>query len=869
MNETAATPERSASVAAGDIRRYDRIVSWVVVLVPLLGAAAAVSLVAGGWQVTWVEATLGVGMYLFTMMGIEIGYHRCFAHRAFRPRPWLAQVLAVAGSLAGHGPLIWWVATHRRHHRWVDTQDDPHTPNHVLPGRFASLRAFAYGYVGWTFDTEVKVRDGWQRYAQDLYREPALFRIHYRFVWIALVGTLLPAVAGGLMHGSWPGVLAGLLFGSLLPICVTQHLFWMINSFGHRMGAKPNQSRLTGESRNCWWLAPWTFGQGWHNNHHAAPALATTRMQWWQVDPGAWIIRGFELLGWAHDIKWRLEGPAEPLRYDNLVQCLLHREASCDGGVGFRFVTATGHEEVSYASLIGGARRVAAALQGRGLQRERVIVMCELGRDYVESFLGCVLAGAIAVPCIPTPGTHHRLKLLQIIRDCRPRLIVCASGSKTLLRRLIDDHGLANEAIEIVAPHELDGSGAPWTPQPAAPGDVVLLQYTSGSTGTPKGVKVSHANLLANLGAIQRKFGLSPASRGLVWLPPYHDMGLIGGLLTPLYVGYQNTLMSPMVFAQKPARWLQCISRYRITVTGGPSFGYRLCVERVDEADCVGLDLSSWEVAYNGAERVCPDTLSLFTRKFAPCGFDPLAHFPTYGLAEATLLVTAGGKRSPYKTLDADLDGVARRVVSCGAVADCCELLVVDPKRCAPVAEGAVGEIWLRGPSIACGYWNEHSDDAFHGTLAGGTVTYLRTGDLGLMAHGELYVLGRRKELIIVCGTNHYPGDIEQAAARARGAFNPAGVVAFAVDGRDKEEVVLMVETLRHTPTHAHGDIKAGIRAAVARDCGLAIDDIVLVRPGALERTSSGKLMRTRMKELYVQQRASPRSSQRALVPVT
>jgi acyl-CoA synthetase (AMP-forming)/AMP-acid ligase II/fatty-acid desaturase len=865
MNPTATTRQPNASVAAGDIRRYDRIVSWAVVLVPLLGACAAVSLLAAGWPVTWVEVTLGVGMYLFTMMGIEVGYHRCFAHKAFRPRPWLARVLAVAGSLAGHGPLIWWVATHRRHHRWVDTEDDPHTPNHVLQGRFASLRAFAYGYVGWTFDTQVKVRDGWQRYAQDLYKDPALFRIHYRFVSIALAGTLLPAVVVGLIHGSWSGALTGLVFASLLPICVTQHLFWMINSFAHRLGARPNKSRLTGLSTNCWWLAPWTFGQGWHNNHHASPALATTRMQWWQLDPGAWIIRGFELLGWAHDVKWRIDAEPAPPRFDNLVQCLLHREASCDGGVGYRFVTATDVEEVSYASIVRGARRVAAALQRRGSQGERVLIMCDLGRDYVESFLGCVLAGAIAVPCIPTPGTHHRLKLLQVMGDCSPKLIICTSGSKSLLQRLMADHGHAEDAMDVVALHELDADGAPWACPTAAPDDIVLLQYTSGSTGAPKGVKVTHANLIANLRAIQRKFGLSPASRGLVWLPPYHDMGLIGGLLTPLFVGYQNTLMSPLVFAQKPARWLQCISRYQITVTGGPSFGYRQCVDRVDEADCTGLDLSSWETAYNGAERVCPDTLSLFTRKFAPYGFDPRAHFPTYGLAEATLLVTAGTKGAPYKTLDTTLDGMPRRVVSCGAVADCCDLFIVDPQLCTPVADGAVGEIWLRGPSIASGYWKDHSRDAFEGALAGSTATYLRTGDLGLIADGELYVLGRRKELIIVCGTNHYPADIEQAASRAPGTFNPAGLVAFAVDGADKEEVVLMVETQRHTPTAAHGDIEAGIRAAVARDCGLVIDDIVLVRPGGLERTSSGKLMRTRMKELYLQQR----SSRRAPMPVT
>jgi stearoyl-CoA desaturase (Delta-9 desaturase) len=301
------TGERRGS---DDIRRYDRMMSWGFVVIPLVGALASLALVAGGWAVTWVEISLGAAMYVVTMTGIEVGYHRCFAHRAFRARPWLRRLLAVAGSMAGHGPLIWWVATHRRHHRFVDTEHDPHSPNRRMAGRFASLRAFVYGYVGWTIDTDVKVQDGWQSYAHDLYKDPALFRIHYRFVLIALGGVLFPAVAGGLLHQSWAGVLSGLLFGSLLPICITQHLFWMINSFGHRMGSSPYRGRLTGLSTNCWWLAPWTFGQGWHNNHHAFPALATTQRRWWEIDPGAWIIRAFEALGWAEDVKWPPSDPA-------------------------------------------------------------------------------------------------------------------------------------------------------------------------------------------------------------------------------------------------------------------------------------------------------------------------------------------------------------------------------------------------------------------------------------------------------------------------------------------------------------------------------------------------------------------------------
>jgi acyl-CoA synthetase (AMP-forming)/AMP-acid ligase II len=543
------------------------------------------------------------------------------------------------------------------------------------------------------------------------------------------------------------------------------------------------------------------------------------------------------------------------LKFDNLVECLLHRESSCNGRVGLRYVPSAGEVpiEITHRSAISQAKGVAGALQQRGLARERVLLMCDLGHDYVIAFLGCVLAGAIAVPFMPTPGSHHQLKLVQVIRDCQPQLIVCASRNLPTVRRLVSTHGIE---VELLTLDSLEAAGATWTPHRPASDDIAFLQYTSGSTGTPKGVKVTHLNLVSNLAAITDRFGLSTHSRGLVWLPPYHDMGLIGGLLTPLFVGYPITLMSPLLFAQKPALWLQCISRYRITATGGPSFGYRHCADSVTEAECEALDLSSWETAYNGAERVCEDTLARFTRRFAPHGFNPRAHYPTYGLAEATLLVTAGQKGAGHKTVRIDQDGLRRDVVSCGTVIEGHELAIVDPETCVTMPDGQSGEIWLRGPSITPGYWSG-DEESFSASMTGSSMRWLRTGDLGMRVNGELHVLGRRKELIIVRGTNHYPADIERAAARVQGPFNPTGVVAFAIDENDQEAVVLMVETLRHTPSSCHAEIQAGIRQAVAVDCGLTLDHVVLVRPGSLKRTSSGKLMRTAMREVFQQQRAS------------
>ncbi|QUP55772.1 acyl-CoA desaturase (plasmid) [Ralstonia syzygii] len=287
------------------LRKYDYVLGRLFVALPVSGFVLAVLLWFAGWPVGIFELTMCLAMYLFTMMGIEIGFHRCFAHRAFRASPGLQWVLAVAGSMGGHGPLIWWVTTHRRHHRFVDTEQDPHTPNKDLRGPWRNFKSFLYGYVGWTLDTDVKLQEGWQRYGLDLYKNSILFKVHARFALISLLGLLVPAVAGALFHRSAEGALLGLVWGGLVPICLTQHLFWMINAFGHRIGAKPFTSRIAGESRNCWWLALPTLGQGWHNNHHADPGCATTRKTWWQLDPGAWLIRLFERLGWASAVKWK------------------------------------------------------------------------------------------------------------------------------------------------------------------------------------------------------------------------------------------------------------------------------------------------------------------------------------------------------------------------------------------------------------------------------------------------------------------------------------------------------------------------------------------------------------------------------------
>lgn len=370
---------------------------------------------------------------------------------------------------------------------------------------------------------------------------------------------------------------------------------------------------------------------------------------------------------------------------------------------------------------------------------------------------------------------------------------------------------------------------------------------------------VTHAGIMANLAGIEQKFGLGPASRGMVWLPPYHDMGLIGGVLSPVYTGYPITLLSPLLFIQKPVRWLRLISQYRITTSGGPNFGYQACVERVDDSECAGLDLSTWELAFNGAERVNAQTLERFTRRFAPYGFRGAAHYPTYGMAESTLMISGGARGAGYKVLpeiaDSRQGAQFRDAVSCGGALDGHALLVVDPESRRPVADGAMGEVWVSGPSVAAGYWG-HPSEAFHGRVEGRAGRFLQTGDLGVLRDGELYLLGRMKEVIIIRGANFFPSDLENAIRGAHEALNPEGVAVFSHAGEGDESIVVMAELRRGTRDTPPEDIKARISAALASEFDLRPSDVVLLPIGGILRTSSGKPMRMKMKQLYLQQRA-------------
>src|SRR4051794_21287470 len=528
-------------------------------------------------------------------------------------------------------------------------------------------------------------------------------------------------------------------------------------------------------------------------------------------------------------------------------------------------------ERLTYAGLDARARAIGAALQAAGAAGERVLLLFPPGPDFVASFFGCLYAGAVAVPALPPRRRGGDPRLSAICRDCRPRVALAAADQLAVLESAAAEIPELAAAIRM-APATEGTEG--WRRPELGPEALAFLQYTSGSTSSPKGVMVSHGNLLHNEELIRRAFGQSAGSVVLGWLPLYHDMGLIGTVLQPLYTGAVCYLMTPGAFLQRPARWLEAISRYRVTTSGGPNFAYELCVRRVGEAEREGLDLSSWEVAFNGAEPVRAATLRRFAEAFAPRGFRASAFRPCYGLAEATLLVSGWRPEGEPRVLaldaealerhevaDAEDAGRSRELVGCGAAMQ--TVLAVDPESGEPCPPGRVGEVWVAGPSVAQGYWERPQETAaaFGARLADGTGPFLRTGDLGFVSEGEVFLTGRLKDLIILRGRNHYPQDLELTAERAHAGLRAGGGAAFAVDpiGEEigEERLVIVHEVDRHAVARIEGEgieeIAAAVRRAVVEEHEVSVADVVLIRPETLPRTSSGKVRRRASRELYLQ----------------
>ncbi|HEV2854487.1 MAG TPA: AMP-binding protein, partial [Thermoanaerobaculia bacterium] len=568
-----------------------------------------------------------------------------------------------------------------------------------------------------------------------------------------------------------------------------------------------------------------------------------------------------------------------------LVDVLCRRAQESPSRIAYRFLADGEVEEdsLSYAELDRRARALGAFLREMGAEGERALLLYPPGLEFVTAFLGCLYGGVVAVPAYPPRSNRPDSRLQAIAEDARPRLALTTPALRDRAAGFaVQNPSLAG--VRWIATAEITGVEAGlagnWRPADLDPDWPAFLQYTSGSTATPKGVVVRHGNLVHNEGLIQAAFGQSEDSVIVGWLPLYHDMGLIGNVLQPLYCGATCVLMSPVAFLQQPVRWLRAIDRYRATTSGGPNFAYELCVRKVGPEERRSLDLSSWQVAFNGAEPVRAETLERFAEVFAPCGFRREAFFPCYGLAEATLFVS-GGKRgagASLRELDAGAlernlaqparpESPSRWLVGCGHAPPDQRVVIADPESRLALPEGQVGEVWISGPSVAGGYWNrpEETERMFGARLAdGGPERYLRTGDLGFLVEGSLFLTGRVKDLIILRGRNLYPQDIERTVERSHPALRPGCGAAFAVEVDGEERLVVVQEVERDAErrwSREPGELREAleaVRRAVAEEHEAAPYTVVLVRIGTVPKTSSGKIRRGSCREDFLAGRLEP-----------
>jgi acyl-CoA synthetase (AMP-forming)/AMP-acid ligase II/acyl carrier protein len=534
----------------------------------------------------------------------------------------------------------------------------------------------------------------------------------------------------------------------------------------------------------------------------------------------------------------------------------------------------------TFGSLHEAACDVAVAIREFAAVGERVLLLLSTEADFVRAFFGCLYAGVIAVPAYPPINNKpaHRARIEKVVRDGGVRLILTEAKFHDRVVSWLNESEL-HDAVNCIVLAALTRDGSSWRLPDLHPTQTAFLQYTSGSTDSPKGVMVTHGNILANQSLIRWAFGHDERATILSWLPLYHDMGLVGHVLHPFYLGAKSILMAPSTFINQPLRWLQAISAYQVTTSGGPNFGYQLCVDKVLSEQIESLDLSSWKVAYVGSEPVRSATLESFLDKFSTCGFRKEAWLPCYGLAEATLFVVGAERgKAPVTTAfeqsalrsgrvkamaaqsmsasPGSPPDLGRRLVASGWTGADQTIVIVKPDTRERCAADEVGEIWVRGNSVATGYWGRHAETvlAFAASITQeGNEIYLRTGDLGFVNDEHLYVEGRIKDLIIVRGKNHSPQDIELTVQQSDVSLgNDAGVV-FSVELAGEEKLIVVQEVTRHALRG--GDLTQTmdrIREHVAREHDLQTHEIVLIKPATLPKTSSGKVQRNLTRERYL-----------------
>jgi len=523
---------------------------------------------------------------------------------------------------------------------------------------------------------------------------------------------------------------------------------------------------------------------------------------------------------------------------------------------------------LTYGELDKQAKAIASYLQS--YQGERALLLYPSGLEFIAAFFGCLYAGVIAVPVYPPRRNQKLSRLLAIANDAQAKIALTATSILTDLdQRWSEQSALA--PLKLIATDTIAANLREFELQPVAPENLAFLQYTSGSTGDPKGVMVTHGNIIHNQQLIKQAFGHSERTIFVGWLPLFHDMGLIGNVLQPMYLGIPCILMPPLEFMIKPIRWLKAISKYRATTSGGPNFAYDLCVKKIKPEQLTDVDLSSWDLAFNGAEPLRSETLEQFSKKFTQCGFNYNAFYPCYGMAETTLLATGGDKKQKPV-----IQGILARELERNSVASSeiswqesqllvgCgrpyrfdkKVIIVNPDSFSRCSQEQVGEIWVAGGSVATGYWNRPSatKETFQAYLKDtGEGPFLRTGDLGFLLNGELFVTGRLKDVLIIRGGNYYPQDIELTVQKSHQALRANSGAAFMVELKGAKRLIIVQEVERSYLRKLDVDeVLGNIRQAVTAEHALQIYTTVLVKPGSIPKTSSGKIQRYACRKAFL-----------------
>jgi acyl-CoA synthetase (AMP-forming)/AMP-acid ligase II/acyl carrier protein len=552
------------------------------------------------------------------------------------------------------------------------------------------------------------------------------------------------------------------------------------------------------------------------------------------------------------------------LKFSTLVDLLRYRalHQPCQPAFTFLQDGETKAGNLTYEELDRQARAIATQLQSLGVSGEQALLLYPAGLEFVAAFFGCLYAGVVAVPAYPPRPNQSLSRLQAIVADARATVALTTTSVLSNIEQRFNEFPNLKTLRWLATDNANSDLAREWQEPVINSNTLALLQYTSGSTGIPKGVMVSHGNLLNNSALIHQCFEHTPNSQGVIWLPPYHDMGLIGGVLQPLYGGFPVTLMSPVMFLQKPIRWLEAISRYQATTSGGPNFAYELCIQKITPEQKANLDLSSWNVAFTGAEPIRAQTLERFATTFEACGFRASAFYPCYGMAETTLIISGGLKAADpvVKIIQADAlkqnrvvpalrqeDGT-QILIGCGKARPGLDIVIAHPENLTRCSPHEVGEIWVSGASVAQGYWNrpEETKRTFQAQLRDtDEEPFLRTGDLGFLQDGELFITGRIKDLIIIRGRNHYPQDIELTVQQSNPALRSGHGAAFSVDVDQQERLVIAQEVERKYLRNLNAnEVVTAICQAVAQQHEIPVYAILLLKTGSIPKTSSGKIQR-------------------------